>query len=130
MHIDINPQDGTPIYLLIANQVKYLVAAGRLQTDEEIPPIRALAEQLPLNPNTVAHAYLELERAGVVYKRPGTGTFVAEARSPLPRREKMKILTKYADTLLTEARRLGIPFADLLELLEERRDVMQPQVTP
>jgi DNA-binding transcriptional MocR family regulator len=65
-----------PIYLQIVNQVKYLVASGRLAPGEELPPIRVLAEQLLVNPNTVARAYRELERAGVVLKRRTAGTYV------------------------------------------------------
>ena len=65
MQIHISSHDGVPIYIQIVNQVKHLVASGRLSPGEEIPPIRVLAEKLVVNPNTVARAYLELERAGV-----------------------------------------------------------------
>ena len=66
MDIHISPHDGVPIYLQIVNQVKYLVASGRLAPGEELPAIRVLAERLLVNPNTVARAYRELEIAGVV----------------------------------------------------------------
>ncbi len=52
MQIHISTNDGVPIYLQIVNQIKYLIAAGRLSPAEEIPPIRVLAEQLLINPNT------------------------------------------------------------------------------
>ena len=58
MQIHVSSTDGVPIYIQIVNQVKHLVAAGRLSPGEEIPPIRVLAEQLVVNPNTVARAYL------------------------------------------------------------------------
>jgi GntR family transcriptional regulator len=127
MQIQIHPQDGTPLYQQIVNQVKYLVASGRLQPGDEVLPIRVLAEQLTVNPNTVARAYLELERAGIVFKRHGTGTYVAEARPLLPRRERLKILSARADALLTEALNLGIEFDAVAELLRERYQTMQPQ---
>jgi GntR family transcriptional regulator len=92
-----------------------------------MPPIRVLAEELTINPNTVARAYLELERAGIVYKKHGSGTYVAEVRSLLPRREKVRILTKRADTLLTEALHLGIDFDEVVELLRERHETMKSQ---
>src|SRR6266542_736816 len=76
MQIHISSDDGVPIYLQIVNQVKYLVASGRLAPGEELPPIRVLAEKLVVNPNTVARAYRELETAGVVTKRRTTGTYV------------------------------------------------------
>ena len=65
MQIHISTSDGVPIYLQIVNQVKFLVASGRLAAGEELPPIRGLAEQLLINPNTVARAYRDLEAAGI-----------------------------------------------------------------
>ena len=124
MQIHISPNDGVPIYLQIVNQVKYLVASGRLEAGEEVPPIRVLAQQLLVNPNTVARAYLELERAGVVTKRQGSGTYVSEAGSPLARRERLKILTQRADALLAEARHLNVEFDEVFKLLRERHDVL------
>jgi GntR family transcriptional regulator len=111
-----------PIYLQIVNQVKYLVAAGRLAAGQEVPPIRALAEQLLVNPNTVARAYLELERAGIVTKRHGSGTFVAGNSSPLARRERTKILTERADALLAEASHLDISLEEVIKILRQRHD--------
>src|SRR6266481_2045760 len=108
MQIQISTSDGLPIYQQIVNQVRYLVAAGRLQPGEELPPIRVLAEQLTVNPNTVARAYLELERAGIVTKRHGSGTYVSETRSSISQREKTKILTRRVDALLAEARQLDV----------------------
>src|SRR5580698_7055460 len=112
MQIRISIQDGAPIYQQIVEQVKYLVAGGRLKPGDDIPPIRVLAEQLRINPNTVARAYLELERGGVVIMRQGMGTTVAEVKSLLPRREKLKLLAGPADVLLTDARHLNISFED------------------
>ncbi|MDA1276195.1 MAG: GntR family transcriptional regulator [Verrucomicrobia bacterium] len=127
MQIQINPQDGTPLYQQIVDQVKYMVASGRLGPGDEIPTIRALAEQLTINPNTVARAYMELDRSGIVYKRQGTGTFVGEVRSTLSQREKLKILAKRADALLVEALHLGIGFDAVVDLLKERGQVLQSQ---
>src|SRR5688572_14937685 len=120
MQIQISTSDGVPIYQQIVSQVRYLIAAGRLQPSEELPPIRVLAEQLTVNPNTVARAYLELERASIVTKRHGSGTYVSETRSTVPAREKIKILTKRADALLADARHLEVEFGDVIKLLRER----------
>src|SRR5512136_2126314 len=106
MQLHLTPRDGLPIYRQIVNQVQYLVAAGRLAAGEELPPIRVLAEQLVVNPNTIARAYLELERAGIVTKRQGSGTYVSEIGSPLKRAERMKLLSQRTDALLAEARHL------------------------
>ncbi len=127
MRIHITSNDGVPIYLQIVNQVKHLVASGRLAPGEEIPAMRVLAEQLVINPNTVARAYLELERAGIVTKRHGSGTYISEGTSPLSHREKLKVLTERVDALLAEAGHLGIDLSRVLELLEERHKLMRNQ---
>jgi GntR family transcriptional regulator len=124
IHISSN---GVPIYMQIVNQIKYLVAAGRLSPGEEVPPIRVLASQLLVNPNTVARAYLELEREGVVTKRHGSGTYVSDSGSPLARRERMKILTERTDALLAEARNMDVPLGELIKLLRERHEVLNPE---
>jgi len=128
VEIRISASDGVPIYLQIVNQVKYLAASGRVVPGEELPPIRVLAEQLLVNPNTVARAYRELEAAGVVEKRRTAGTFVSEAGSPLARRERIKILTERVDALLAEARQLGIGVSEVVELIGRRNQAMQTTV--
>lgn len=125
MDIHISPHDGVPIYLQIVNQVKYLVASGRLAPGSELPAIRVLAEQLTINPNTVARAYRELEDAGVVEKRSTAGTYVSDAGSRLARRERLKIITERIDALLAEARNLGIGTEEVIELVRERDENLQ-----
>jgi GntR family transcriptional regulator len=126
VQIHISAGDGVPIYQQIVNQVKYLIASGRLEPGEEMPPIRVLAERLLVNPNTVARAYRELESAGVVEKRRTAGTYVSESGSPLARRERLKIIAERVDALLAEARQLGIGVDELLALIARRDQAMQP----
>ena len=126
MQIHITTADGVPIYQQIVNQVKYLVASGRLSPGDEMPPIRALAERLIVNPNTVARAYRELESAGVVEKRRTAGTYVSEQGSPLARKERMKILTERVDALLAEARQMDVSYEELVKLLDKRNASMTP----
>lgn len=125
VNLHISANDGVPIYLQIVNQVKYLVASGRLAPGEEMPPIRVLAERLLINPNTVARAYRELEVAGIVVKRRTAGTFVSDAGSPLARRERVKILTERIDALLAEARQLNVGTDEIIQLLRQRDDALQ-----
>jgi GntR family transcriptional regulator len=128
MNIHISPSCGVPIYLQIVNQIKYLVSSGQLESGQELPPIRALAERLLVNPNTVARAYRELEFARIVTKRGTTGTFVSNTGSPLARRERMKIVTERADALLAEAQQMGVEIDDLIDLLRQRADAMKSTV--
>jgi GntR family transcriptional regulator len=125
MQLHLSSSDGIPLYLQIVNQVKYLVASGRLAPGEELPPIRALAEQLLVNPNTVARAYRELELAGVVQKRRTAGTYVSAAGSPLARRERARILAERVDALLAEARQLDFPLEAVVDLLRRREAEMR-----
>jgi GntR family transcriptional regulator len=126
LDIHISPHDGVPIYLQIVNQVKYLIAAGRLAPGAELPAIRVLADQLVVTPNTVARAYRELEVAGVVTKRRTAGTYVSDGGSPLARRERLKILTGRIDALLAEARQLGVRTDEVVDLLRQRDEILQP----
>jgi GntR family transcriptional regulator len=125
MQLHISANDGVPIYLQIVNQVKYLIASGRLKAQEELPPIRVLADRLIVNPNTVARAYRELEAAGLVEKRRTAGTYVSDGVSVLARRERVRILTERIDALLAEARQMDIPFAELVKIAEQRDKALQ-----
>lgn len=119
MQLHIQFQDGVPIYLQVMQQIKYLVASGRLQPGDELPSIRALAEQLVVNPNTIARAYRELEVAGVVEKRRTAGTYIAETGSPLARKERMKQLKERVDQLLVEAFQMGFELDDVIKLMQQ-----------
>jgi GntR family transcriptional regulator len=125
--IHISQGDGVPIYLQIVNQVKYLVASGRLGVGDELPTIRALAERLVINPNTVARAYRELESAGIVAARRSAGTVVTDTGTPLARRECMNILAERVDTLLAEARQMNFETEEVLDLIRKRDRAIRPR---
>jgi GntR family transcriptional regulator len=120
MQIHISPIDGIPIYQQIVNQIKYLVSSGRLEPDDELPPVRVLAEQLLINPNTVVRAYRELETSGIVYKRKGAGTYVSGKQSPLSDQERVRIVTDRADSLLVEARQMGYGLEEVVKVVRDR----------
>lgn len=79
LHIEETAQ--VPIYRQIVEQVKHLIASGRLVPGEHLPPVRGLARSLRISPGTVARAYLELERERIVVSRRGGGTQVADTVS-------------------------------------------------
>ena len=120
MQIRISTSDGKPIYQQIADQVKYLVAAARLESGERLPPVRHLAEQLVVNPNTVARAYRELETDGVVVSRRGSGVFVSDGGSPLAKREQKRILNERIDLLLAEARQMNVGLDEIIKMVHDR----------
>lgn len=121
MDITINLTDGVPIYRQIVNQVKYLVASGLLQPGEELPPIRTLALQLKVTPNTIVKAYGELETSGVVHKRRGSGTFVSDGRPQLALRERRRLIERRIDALLAEAHQLNFTADEILRMVRERK---------
>lgn len=125
MQVRISDRDGVPIYVQLVSQIKYLVSSGRLAPGEQLPAVRKLAEQLVVNPNTVARAYRELEDEGVVTCRRGAGVFVADGVSPLARREQNRILAERVDVLLTEARQMNVDLETLVALVRRRHQLLE-----
>ncbi|HOK08922.1 MAG TPA: GntR family transcriptional regulator [Candidatus Hydrogenedens sp.] len=120
--IRINTHDGTPIYIQIVRQFKYLIATGSLKADDELPPVRILAQQLLINPNTVAKAYRELENQGLIYTRQGAGTYVAPLRVLFSEEERCRILYEHIDSLLVSAKHLNFSLPQLIELIQKRSE--------
>lgn len=125
-HLDlrVSPSEGKPIYRQLVEQLTYLVAAGRLEAGARLPPVRQLAAQLVINPNTVARAYRQLEAAGTVSTRPGAGVFVSDGGSPLSREHKHRVLAERIDLLLSEAHQLGVDDETLYDLIRQRRALL------
>jgi len=77
----LNPQSGTPLYLQLVEHLKHSIATGAVKAGEQLPSVRKMAEDLLINPNTVVHAYRDLESEGIVELRHGSGVFVRESVS-------------------------------------------------
>lgn len=105
----IVPQSPAPIFAQIVEQVRQATAQGTLRPGEQIPTVRELAKELLVNPNTIARAYQDLERAGLVVTRRGAGTFAARADCVLSSEERSRILEEKLREFLTEAVHLGLP---------------------
>ena len=119
MHLRISQHDGVPLYLQIINQIKQLINSGRLQVGQELLPIRVLAEELIINPNTVARAYRELESEGWVYKKRGSGTFVSEQKNTQSYEVCKKQIKDRIKILLTEAHHMNISTEEIIDLILE-----------
>ena len=104
----------------IVQQVRRLVAGGELMPGDELPSIRVLADQLLVNPNTIARAYRDLETGGVVVTSRGLGTFVAETDEQMAHGEKRAVLVERVDALLVESRQLQIPLKEVFEIMTVR----------
>jgi GntR family transcriptional regulator len=118
--IEISPGSGTPIYAQIVEQISQAIAKERLTPGEKLPPVRKLAEDLVINPNTVAKAFQQLEQRGLVVTRIGSGTFVAESRLRRADRVEMKAVTDRIDHLIGECTHIGLDGPAIRQLLEDR----------
>jgi GntR family transcriptional regulator len=76
-------RSGVPTYLQIVQQVRQAVRLGILKPGDQLPTVKEVVAQLTINPNTVLHAYRQLDLEGVVEGRRGVGTFVASGRMPV-----------------------------------------------
>jgi GntR family transcriptional regulator len=123
MLIQLNFRSGKPVYLQVVDQVKSAAASGVLRPGEPLPPIRALAEQLRINRNTVAKAYTELESQGVIETLAGKGCLVAENHTPFKMEVRRKLLADEIDAAIVQSHHLQVDEKDFLRLVHERLDV-------
>jgi GntR family transcriptional regulator len=116
----IDTASRVPIYQQLTRQIREAVARGEVQPEDRLPSVRQLSQELVVNPNTVARAYTELEREGVLVSRPGLGIFVAPPRNDLTRAARDRRLASLIDGLLTEAVHLGYQADEVLRLVTQR----------
>ncbi len=117
-HIDTSSR--LPIYQQLAQQIREAIARGELQAETGLPSVRQLSRDLVVNPNTVARAYTELEREGLLVSRPGRGIYVAQPRNDLTRAARDRRLTELLDRWLTQAVHLGFSADEVLSLVARR----------
>ena len=120
MFFELNFKSGKPAYTQIVEQVKYALATGVLREGDQLPSIRALAEQLRINRNTVARAYGDLEREGVVQTEQGRGVFCAEKGNALTGAARRRILAEALDGVIVQAYHLQVGEGELSALLQAR----------
>ena len=120
MGLHISTASRTPIYQQLVQQIREAIARGELQPEANLPSVRQLSRELVVNPNTVARAYTELEREGLLVSRPGRGVYVAQPRNDLTRVARDRKLTEQLDRWLTEAVHLGYSAEEVLRLVAKR----------
>ncbi len=117
---NINTGSHTPIYAQITHQARHAVLTGRLKVGDQLPSVRALAEELVVNPNTVARAYAELSREGLLESRAGRGVFITQKRKVFSRAEGWRRLEPQLHALIGEAMTLDFTPEELREAFEEQ----------
>ena len=125
MLFEIDFKSGAPVYLQLVEQIRYAAASGSLKSGEPLPPIRALAEQLRVNRNTVAKAYAELESQGIIETLQGKGCFVSENHSPFKKEVREKLLLKEIDSAVVTAHHLQVGRNEFLAAVKERLDFFE-----
>ncbi len=125
MIFQIDFKSGKPVYLQLADQVRYAAASGALQPGDSLPGIRPLAEELRVNRNTIAKAYSELEGQGVIETLPGKGCFLKPNHSPFTREVKHKLLLTEIDEAVVTAHHLQVDRERFLALVTDRLDYFE-----
>lgn len=123
MLITLDPGDVRPIYIQIVDEVRRALVLGGISPGDPLPSVRQLAVELRVNPNTVAQAYRELERQGVVHVKRGQGTYVSDVS--VNGKERKALARETAARAIRDAYRNGLEIDELIEAIQANRD--QPQ---
>jgi len=119
LHIDF--RSGLPIYTQIVNQVQAQVAGGALQPGDQLPTVRALAEELRVNFNTVARAYRILDEARIISTQQGRGTYITEVPPPkVTERLRKEALQELTQRYISEAMRLEFSKDEVGEVVTDQ----------
>src|SRR3982750_4492692 len=113
-----NPSLGVPIYLQLMEQVKHAVETGALRPGDQLPGMRPLAEELVINPNTVAKAYRELEHEGVIELRHGAGAFVSANGRAKKATDKLRAGQTLVASTIERLRKGGVTDEEIRRLYE------------
>ena len=122
MIFQVDFQAGKPVYLQLADQVRYAAASGRLRPGDPLPALRPLAEELRINRNTIAKAYAELELQGIIETAPGKGYFLKQNKSPFTAQVRQQLLQTEIDEAVVMAHHLQVDRQRFLALVNERLD--------
>jgi GntR family transcriptional regulator len=130
MILQVDFQAGKPVYLQLADQIRYAAASGRLRPGEPLPSLRPLAEELRINRNTIAKAYAELESQGIIETVPGKGYFLKRNNSPFNEQVRHKLLQTEIDEAVVTAHHLQVGREKFLGLVNERLDYFERKSGP
>ncbi len=119
LRLHTTPGSPHPIYRQLVDQIRAAVSRGDLAPGDALPSVRAVAEDLVINVNTVAKAYGELVRAGDVQSEPGRGVFVSSVRPHTSSSERRRRLRAAAERLVAEAVGAGATREEIDQVLDE-----------
>ena len=126
--LTVDPRSGVPIYLQVIEQIKRSVAVGILQPGEQLPTVKQLALDLTINPNTVAKAYRDLERDGVIETAPGRGSFVrANGMAESTKAAASDLAREALESAVREAKSVGLNRTEVQHLADAALDRWFPE---
>lgn len=125
MIFQVDFEAGKPVYLQLADQIRYAAASGRLRPGDPLPSLRPLAEELRINRNTIAKAYSELESQGIIETVPGKGFFLKQNQSPFTERVRQQMLVTEIDQAVVMAHHLQVTRDKFLGLVNDRLDYFE-----
>jgi GntR family transcriptional regulator len=129
MIFQIDFQAGKPVYLQLADQVRYAAASGKLHPGDPLPSLRPLAEELRINRNTIAKAYAELESQGLIETLHGKGYFLKNNHAALTQQTRQRLLITEIDEAVVMAHHLRVDRDKFLALVRERLDYFQSKAS-
>jgi len=127
MILKVDFHAGKPVYLQLADQIRYAAASGKLRPGEPLPALRPLAEELRVNRNTISKAYAELDAQGIIETIPGKGFFVRQNKSPFTEPVRQRLLLTEIDEAVVMAHHLQVDRDKFLKLVNERLDYFERQ---
>ncbi len=119
MQITIDNADARPIYRQVADEIRALIARGELREGAQLPPVRQLAADLGVNMNTIATAYRELQEAGLLAVKHGSGAVVASQRTSAESRPTRDDLRRSVRAALTQMVLAGMRRAEIMSLITD-----------
>src|SRR5262249_29762583 len=116
MILRLNSNSGVPLYLQLIEQIKHAIETGTIKAGEQLPSVRQMAEDLVINPNTVARAYRDLEHEGIIELKHGSGAFIRE--SMVPRARLMHKAQAVVQSALEKLESLDLTEDEIRRLIE------------
>jgi GntR family transcriptional regulator len=121
LRLQIDFRSGLPIYTQIVNQVQAQVVSGSLKPGDQLPTVRALAEDLRVNFNTVARAYRLLDEERIISTQQGRGTYITEMPPPkVSERLRKEMLEALAERYISEAMRLEFSKNEIKQVVSDQ----------
>ncbi len=130
IRFNISPGSQSPIYRQVIDQARLAIATGKAAPGDPLPSVRALAEELVVNPNTIAKAYAQLSSEGLIESHPGKGVFVAQKRQVYTKAERARRIDNALEAFLQEALCLGLTPDEARKLFESKLSQLTPADKP